>query len=122
MKIVDASAILAVLLDEAERAAVEVLLANERLVAPHLLLFEVANKCAIEARRSPDKKHHYIDALTKFLDLNIELRDADIVGTFVLADMHELTAYDASYLWLARELDVELVTLDQDLLALLHAP
>lgn len=53
---------------------------------------------------------------------NVELHDVDIVGTFVLADLHNLSAYDASYLWLARDLDVELVTLDQQLLALLHAP
>ncbi|HEY1632261.1 MAG TPA: hypothetical protein VGF56_13170 [Rhizomicrobium sp.] len=69
MKIADASAILALLLDEQERAKVKGLLANERLIAPHLLLLEVANKCAVEARRFPDKKHDYIDVLAKFLDL-----------------------------------------------------
>jgi predicted nucleic acid-binding protein len=34
-----------------------------------------------------------------------------------LADKMGLTAYDASYLWLARRLDAELVTLDRKLAA-----
>jgi predicted nucleic acid-binding protein len=33
----------------------------------------------------------------------------------LLAEHNELTAYDASYLWLARRLEAELVTLDQGL-------
>ena len=34
-----------------------------------------------------------------------------------LAEQHKLTAYDASYLWLAKQLNCELVTLDTDLAA-----
>jgi predicted nucleic acid-binding protein len=33
----------------------------------------------------------------------------------LLAEHFGLTTYDASYLWLARELDAELVTLDRQL-------
>lgn len=43
---------------------------------------------------------------------NVALGDA-----ILLAESEKLTVYDASYLWLARRLGVELVTLDRELLA-----
>jgi predicted nucleic acid-binding protein len=115
MKVVDASAILAVLLDEPDRAAMEARLAKERLVAPHLLLFEVANCCAMKARQFPDREPKYIDALADFMSMNVELRDVDAIGIFALARRYQLSGYDASYLWLSRELGAELVTLDKEL-------
>ncbi|MBV8446586.1 MAG: type II toxin-antitoxin system VapC family toxin [Hyphomicrobiales bacterium] len=41
----------------------------------------------------------------------------DIAATLDLAETAGLTAYDASYLWLARVLGAELVTLDRKLAA-----
>ena len=41
----------------------------------------------------------------------------DQAGVVVLATATGLTAYDASYLWLARHLQAELVTLDRRLAA-----
>jgi predicted nucleic acid-binding protein len=43
---------------------------------------------------------------------SVEVDHAEVV---LLAERNGLTAYDASYLWLARRLEVELVTLDQSL-------
>jgi predicted nucleic acid-binding protein len=115
MKVVDASAVIAVLYGEAERLTVEPLLANQYLIAPTLLPFEITNVCATNALRFPDKEARYADALADFFGWSIALRDVDMVGTFILARRYGLTAYDASYLWLARELDAELVTLDKRL-------
>lgn len=117
MKVVDASAVIAVLLDEPARAAVEPLLAKQDLIAPMLLPFEIANTCAMNAQRFPDQEARYADALADFFGWSIALRDVDLLGTFVLARRYGLSAYDASYLWLSRELNAELVTLDQELLA-----
>ena len=41
----------------------------------------------------------------------------DHAAVMDLAEATGLTAYDASYLWLARELEAELVTLDRKLAA-----
>ena len=38
-------------------------------------------------------------------------------GVLALAEATGLTSYDASYLWIARALDAELVTLDRKLAA-----
>jgi predicted nucleic acid-binding protein len=115
MKVIDASAILAVLLKEPEAAQIAMLTAGERLVAPHLLSFEITNVCVTNAKKFPDREKSLLDAIMDFEKFDIEFHEADITETFKLARRHSLTGYDASYLWLARELDLELVTLDDDL-------
>ena len=47
--------------------------------------------------------------------LAVEELAVDHDGTLELAATTGLTAYDASYLWLARQLGAELVTLDKQL-------
>jgi predicted nucleic acid-binding protein len=122
MKIVDASAVVAVLFNEPQRPAIDARVAGERLCAPSLLPFEVANACAMHARRFPAQYGKDTDALVDFLNWDIELRQVDIVGAFALARRYGLTSYDASYLWLSREFGLELVTLDKDLLAAIQNP
>jgi predicted nucleic acid-binding protein len=121
MKVVDASALVAVLLEEPEADQVRLAIDGERLVAPQLLPFEVTNACLTKTKLFPEKGTEFADAIVAIYSLPIEYRDVDIIGTFALARRYDLTAYDASYLWLARELDLDLVTLDQDLLDALHS-
>ena len=47
--------------------------------------------------------------------LTIESVEVDHAEVVLLAERNEITAYDATYLWLARRLEAELVTLDQRL-------
>jgi predicted nucleic acid-binding protein len=47
--------------------------------------------------------------------IDIETRPVHHAGVFELADATGLTAYDAAYLWLTRELSAQLVTLDGQL-------
>ena len=116
MKVVDASAVIAVLFNELERHAVESLTAGQNLIAPSLLPFEITNVCAMGALRFPEEEARYADVLEDFFNWGIALHEVDMVGTFVLARRYDLTAYDASYLWLSRELGAELITLDAQLL------
>ena len=51
--------------------------------------------------------------------LEIEEIEVAVSEVLLLADRENLKAYDASYLWLSRNLGVELVTLDRDLNAVL---
>lgn len=115
VKVVDASALAAFLFGEPEAEAVARQLADARLVAPALLGFELANVCLIKSRRHPA----LASALTKAFELRhrlgVEQVAVDHAATVALAAQTGLTAYDASYLWVARQLGAELVTLDQQL-------
>jgi len=111
-KVVDASALAAVVFNEPTIMAV----ANGfDLVAPRLLAFELANVCLVKLRRSPAQRDALPAAYRLRHRLPFETMDVDHAAVLDLAPRTGLTAYDASYLLLARSLSVELVTLDRRL-------
>ena len=117
IKVVDASALAAILFGEPEAEAVAERLTNARLAAPSLLDYETANVCLTKIRRQPDQRDTLRAAFRLARRLNIEAVAVDHAATLDLAEATGLTAYDASYLWLARSLGGELVTLDRKLAA-----
>jgi predicted nucleic acid-binding protein len=84
-------------------------------VAPALLGFELADVCLIKTRRHPAQGPALAAAYTLRHQLGVEERAIDHDGALDLTARAGLTAYDASYLWLARQLRAELVTLDGQL-------
>jgi predicted nucleic acid-binding protein len=114
-KVVDASAVVALLFNETTRESVVARLRGASLHAPALLRFEVANACLKKMRAAPSEREALLEALSLLDALSIELQNIDVTQTIVLAERTALTVYDASYLWLARALGVELVTLDDRL-------
>jgi len=115
VKVVDASALAALLFGEPEAEAVAGQIGDARLVAPALLGFELANVCLIKSRRHPEQRHALTAAFQLRDRLAVEEIAVDHDGALELAAATGLTAYDASYLWLARQLGADLVTLDQQL-------
>jgi predicted nucleic acid-binding protein len=115
VKVVDASAIAAMLFGEPEAEAIAERLHDARLVAPALLPFELANVCVIKCRRHRSQRAALTAAFGLRVGLGIEEVAVDHAGVVTLANATDLTAYDASYLWLAHQLDAELITLDRKL-------
>jgi predicted nucleic acid-binding protein len=116
-KVVDASAMAAYLFGEPELSAVGERLSEGSLFAPPLLFIELANVCLNKIRRHPHLRDALQSALGEAGNFGIVLLETDPVAVLDLAERAQLTAYDASYLWLARRLDAELVTLDRSLMA-----
>jgi len=116
-KVADASAIGALVFNEPEAERVAERLTEGPLYVPALLSFEVANLCWKKIRRHPDKRQALLQAFALFTRMELYQVETDLEGTLRLADETGLTAYDASYLWLARRLRCELVTLDRKLAA-----
>lgn len=116
-KVVDASAIVALLFKEPEQGLIAESLSGASLLAPTLLIHEVANVCATKMRRNPDYREDMLAAFAILFSLGIDFAEIDHTGTLELAFDTNLTAYDASYLWLAQNLGAELITLDRQLAA-----
>jgi predicted nucleic acid-binding protein len=114
-KVVDASAIAALLFGEPEGEAVAQRIEGARLVAPSLLGFELANVCVTKCRRHPRQRGELLNAFMLHRRLAIEAVAVEYEAVIKIAVAAGLTAYDAAYLWLARELGAELVTLDDKL-------
>ncbi|MBF0373879.1 MAG: type II toxin-antitoxin system VapC family toxin [Alphaproteobacteria bacterium] len=115
IKVVDASALAALLFGEPEGPEIAALLRGAPLVAPALLRFEMAQICLKKIIRHPAMRAQLIAAFEKFGRMKIDSVEVEHNDVLLLALRTGLTAYDASYLWLARNLEAELVTLDRQL-------
>ena len=114
--VVDASALAAVAFVEPEAPSVARRLNGARLHAPHILFHELANVAWKKVRREGLHQAPVLRLLLEnALSYAVELHTVSHVEVFELALHHDLTAYDAAYLWLARSLEVPLVTLDRPL-------
>jgi predicted nucleic acid-binding protein len=114
-KVVDASALVALVCGEPAAETVVNQMSACNLVAPALLDFEVANTCASKIRRQPARRADLLAAYKIREQIKIETMEVDHAAVLVLAQRTGLTGYDASYLLLSRTLGVELVTLDRQL-------
>jgi predicted nucleic acid-binding protein len=117
VKVVDASALAALLFAEPEAETIAERLEGARLAAPSLLDFELANVCLTKIRRQPSQREALRTAFSLADRLKVETVAVDHAASLDLAEATGLTAYDASYLWLVRALGAELVTLDRKLIA-----
>jgi predicted nucleic acid-binding protein len=113
--VVDASAIAAVLFAEPEGETIRAHVRDESLLAPQLIDYELANICWKRIRRQPGTQVEMLSMLTGVDALAIKRVMVPASEVVELAVRTGLTAYDASYLWLAMSRDLELVTLDNQL-------
>lgn len=118
--ILDASFILDFLLpDENSREVLQIFKEyknkNIHFSSSLILPFEVANglKYAVKSKRITNEDASEI--LTKFLELEIEFLESDIKNTLSLSLKRDLSIYDASYVVLAYEKNLPLLTLDNRL-------
>ena len=108
--------------DEATTASEELLQRADRreaLHVPSLWSWEMMNAVAVSVRRqriTAERARQFFEQLAAF---DFRIAPAPVLSDFVafslLASRHQLTAYDASYLDLARQLAFPLSTLDDDL-------
>lgn len=114
-RVVDASAIAAVLFGEPAADRLAETLDDGPLFAPTLLRYELGNVCLQKIRRHPDRREDLLTALALFARVDLREVEVPAVEATETAERADLTVYDAAYLWLARTLAAELVTLDERL-------
>ena len=114
-KVADASAIAAILFLEPGYEAVEQALSGCELYAPALIRFELANVCLKKIKTRPAERDELLKAFASFADFGVRETDVDFAEAIQLAHGAQLSLYDASYLWLAEVMGIELVTLDKRL-------
>lgn len=113
-EVLDASALGALIFVEAGADSVAAVTAGADLLAPPLLLFEVASICRKKCLARPEHRERYLSIVSRVSNMGIQYLEVDQVDTTVLALDLGLTTYDAAYLWLALEHQASLVTLDGD--------
>ena len=119
-RVADASVLGALLFQEPRSAEAASLLADRPLFAPDLLAYELASIARKKAMRDPQVRDQIAQALRIGLALDIHWVSVDHSAVVGLALETGLTTYDASYLYVARSLEIPLVTFDEELARVLE--
>ena len=113
--IVDASVFGAIAFNEPDKPDAEALVADYDFYAPFLLAFEITNVARTKVLRNPSEHLAIFSSLDMALGSEIHWTPVDFSETLSLAVETGLTAYDASYLYLAQTLGMPLATFDKKL-------
>lgn len=111
--VLDCSTLAGLIFEEDWQAQALQQIEGRSLKAPYLLEVEITSVAL--------KKHRHggtdiaLSGLAKFVSMDIELFEVSAVEVFELAKRYQISAYDASYLWLAAELTCPLATFDEKL-------
>lgn len=110
--LVDASAVLAVILEEPEKGAILEATAGSEAKAPGCLRWEIGNAFSAMVKRGRLAEHESLAALRIFETIPVQEVDVDMESALALALKHQIYAYDAYYLMAAKNHRVALLTLD----------
>jgi predicted nucleic acid-binding protein len=116
VRVVDASALGALVFGEPKAEEMANALSMGTMVAPALLWFELASIALRKSTIHPKQKEEILNAFQLGRRLAIEVVEVDHSKVIELARKTDLTSYDASYLWLTLHFGGELVTLDRKLM------
>ena len=110
--VLDCSALAGIVFQEPWKDEALQRISGRNLHAPSLLNYEIASVALKKMRRG---EHHAADGIEQAMGMDIELHNINLQEVCELALRHQLSAYDAAYLWLAAELKAPLATFDQKL-------
>ena len=113
--VVDASALAALLFGEPDGPAVARRMEDRPLLGPTLLRYEMASVCVRKMGEEPEQAAALLSALRLVPRMGIREVQVPEDGLVEVARENGLTAYDAAYLWLVREMGAQLVSLDRRL-------
>lgn len=88
---------------------------KEKIIAPTLLRYEVTNAIKMAVVRKRISQSVGLELIKEWKSWKIEYQDVDQTAVMKLAITTDLSVYDASYLWLAREKRATLLTFDKKL-------
>ena len=119
MIVIDASAVLEVLLrtDAAARVERRIFAGGESLHAPHLIDVEVAQVLRRYVARLEMSAERGREAISDMTDFPIRRYPHDVLLPRIWELRHNMTAYDAAYVALAEAIGAPLLTRDESLAA-----
>lgn len=120
---IDASFVLSFLLPDEYNPKVDMMFNQYKaglvkFISIPLLSFEVTSGLAIAIIRKRISQKYALERIEEFLDYGIEIYEVDFKKILELSQKNNLTAYDASYLYLAQKDNAKLLSLDEKLKSL----
>jgi predicted nucleic acid-binding protein len=110
--IVDASAIMAVIIEEPGREIVIELTKNVTIASPNMVGYEIANGLTKMMKKKIIEKDEMINAIKYFRRIPIKAIEVDLEKVIEIAWRYNIYSYDACYLESAQRLNLPLLTFD----------
>jgi predicted nucleic acid-binding protein len=110
--LLDASAIMAIILNEPNRKIVIKLTKGSILLSPVMLSYEIGNALVSLYKRRKLTENEVIDAYNDFKKIPIRTLDVNMEKSFKISCKYNIYAYDAYYLETAKRLKLPLITFD----------
>ena len=114
-RVVDASVCSVIYFREPRYREAERLSRGVTLFAPTLLNYEMASIASRKIAENPRLRETIVGGLETFLNSGIHLLDVDYLAVVAVVEATGLTLYDASYFYLARLMELPLLTFDGEL-------
>jgi predicted nucleic acid-binding protein len=113
--LLDASAIMAIILNEQNRDTVIMLTRNTTLFSPEVISFEIGNALVNLYRKQKILESELLEAYRNFTLIPIRNIKVDIGKALKIACNYKIYAYDAYYLEIASRLKIPLITFDESM-------
>ena len=110
--LIDASALMAILINEPEKKGIITATKNCELLAPSIVPHEIGNALTRLKKRNMLSQEQIMTAYYDFLKIPLRLLDIDIENALNIACKYAIYAYDAYYLEIASKYNLPLLTLD----------
>lgn len=114
--LVDASALMAVILEEPEKASIVEATVGYEALAPGCIRWEVGNAFSAMAKRGRLASEEALAALKVFEIIPLQELEVDLGEALEMALRNGIYSYDAYYLTAAKRYRIELLSLDQRML------
>ena len=114
--LVDACAIIAVIIKEPERDLVIQLTKDAEIVSPNMVSYEIANALTKMAKKKVIEKERMLKAFTYYKKIPITPIEIDFEKALEIAWDYKIYAYDACYLEATKRLNLPLLTFDGEMI------
>ena len=113
--LLDASAIMTIILNEPNREMVVNLTENSTLLSPDIISFEIGNALSNLFKRHKITEKELFEAYGYFSSIPVRTVDVNIEKALKIACKYFMYAYDAYYLEVALRLKLPLITFDEQM-------
>jgi predicted nucleic acid-binding protein len=110
--LLDASAIMAIILNEPNRGKVINLTQNATLLSPEVIPFEIGNALISLLKKHKISEKEVLEAYKKFTTIPLRIIKVEMEKALKIACKYNIYAYDAYYLETAYRLKLPLITFD----------
>lgn len=110
--VIDASAILCVLLNQEQRNRIVSLTVGATLIAPGSLHWEIGNALSALIKRKKVTEKEAVTAIEEYLKIPVQFEDMDLKSVMQVVQRHRIYAYDGYMISCAKNFKIPLLTLD----------